>query len=234
MNHPAMRSFVVVSTTAVLFFLLPLAQAQQGGYDLLQTAPGAKVDLAKLSLGSVSLKGVPIDSCTGTADTIMERTQEVPAGGGKVAVHVYALFMKSTRHVTIQGESADLYVTINDSNGAISTSVLPQPDALPGSPGTLTVRRNHTFDSDLQVNADLIFVKAGASPTNAANVLRHEPAPTITLQSVNSPWSSKAFAGYPKCSKYPANGFYPRPQHKGPHPVTPSTRSKPSPTPEKG
>lgn len=199
------------------------AAAQTAGFDLLQTGSGAQIDLSSQGLGNVSLQGVPIQGTTGNSDTIMNRTQDMPPGGGKVNVNVNALFMQSTGHVTFSGQSADVYVTINNSGGNIPTSVLPQPDALSASSGSVTIRTDGTFDSSITVNADVIFVKAGTSVTNSANYLGHQAAAAITLTSTNSTWSSTPPPGYPSSGTYPSGGFYPKPVHTGPHPVVPAS-----------
>jgi hypothetical protein len=85
------------------------------------------------------------------------------------------------------------------------------------------VRPDNTFDSSITVNADVIFVKAGTSVTNSANYVGHQAAPSITLTSSGSSWSSSPPAGYPSSTTFPSGGFYPRPVHNGPHPVIPST-----------
>jgi hypothetical protein len=196
--------------------------AQSAGYDLLQTGSGASIDLSSVGLGVVPLSGVPIQGSLGNTDTIMHRPQNVPTGGGTVPVNVTALFLKSTNPVTYNGQSTDVYVTINNSNGSISTSVLPQPDSLSASSGTVTVRTDGTFDSSFSVNADVIFVKAGTSVTNSSNWTGHQPASGISLSSTNSTWSSTAPSGYPSSSSFPSGGFYPKPVHTGPHPVVPA------------
>jgi len=151
----------------------------------------------------VQLQGVPIQtSSTGNADTIMFRPQAVPSGGGTIPVVLYALFMKSTSPIPFNGSSADVYVTVNNSGGAISTSVLPQPDSLAASNGTITVYPNAqgtggTFDSTITINADIIFVAPGASVTNSANYLGSQAAPPITLSQTGSSYSTTAPAGYP-------------------------------------
>jgi len=215
-----LRQFLVISF-AMLLFAMPLS-AQSAGYDLLQTGSGASVDLSSVGLGTVPLQGVPIQSSTGSTDTIMHRTQDV-IGGGTTPVNVTALFMKSTSSKTFQGQQVDVYVTLNNSAGAISTSVLPQPDSLSASTGTATFRTDGTFDSSITVNADVIFVRAGTSVTNSANYVGHQPASSITLTSSGSSWSSTPPAGYPSSSTFPSGGIYPRPVHNGPHPVVPST-----------
>jgi hypothetical protein len=208
---------------ALLCISLPGA-AQSAGDDLLQTGSGSFVDLSSIGLGQVALQGVPIEACTGNADTIVRRTSSVPTGGGSVPVVMIAVFMKSIKSVTYQGQSADVYVTLNNSGGAISTNVLPQPDSLALSTGSLTVRTDGTFDSNITVNADIIFVKAGTSVTNSANWIHHQPASPQTLISANSSWSTTPPSGYPSCSIFASGGFYPTSlvHISGPHPVNPA------------
>lgn len=196
----------LVLLTVLLISFLPVF-AQSPGYDLFQTGSGSAVSLP--NIGSVPLQGVTIQGSTGSTDTIIQRTQSVPPGGGTVAVNVFALFMKSSSPVTFNGQSADVYVTINNTGGVISTGVIPQPDSLAGSNGTVTVRTDGTFDSSITVNADVIFVKAGTSVTNPANYLAHQPAPSVTLTSTNSSWSTSPPSGYPSAGKFPSGGFYP-------------------------
>ena len=91
------RSFVLKSLLLLSIFAVSVfASAQTAGYDLLQTGSGASIDLSSVNLGNVPLTGVPIQGGTGTTDTIMHRTQDVPQGGGSVPLEVTALFMKST------------------------------------------------------------------------------------------------------------------------------------------
>ena len=218
------RSFVLPGLAMLaLFAASALASAQTAGYDLLQTGSGASIDLTSVGLGKVTLNGVPISGVTGNTYKIMHRTQDVPQGGGTVPLEVTALFMKSASSVTYQGQQIDVYVTINNSGGNISTSVLPQPDSLSGSTGTMTVRTDGTFDSSFNVNADVIFVKAGTSVTNSANYVGHQAASTISLSSTNSTYTTTPPAGYPSSTTFPSGGIYPRPVHNGPHPVVPSS-----------
>lgn len=182
----------------------PAALAQNAGFDLFQTGSGTSVDLGS-PIGTVNLQGVPIQGTTGNTDTIIQRTQNGP---GTVNAQVYALFMKSTSPVTFGGQSADVYVTINNSGGNISTSTLPQPDTLTASTGTVTISSGGTFNSSISVNADIIFVKAGTSVTNSANYLGHQAANSVSLASSNSSWSTTAPSGYPSSSSYPSGGFY--------------------------
>jgi len=217
------RSFVLSSLAMLaLFAASALASAQTAGYDLLQTGSGASINLTSVGLGNVSLNGVPIQGSTGNTDTIMHRTQDVPQGGGTVPLEVTALFMKSVSSVNYNGQQVDVYVTINNSGGKVSTSVLPQPDSLSGSTGTMTVRTDGTFDSSFNVNADVIFVRAGTSVTNSANYVGHQAASTISLSSTNSTYTTTPPSGYPSSSTFPSGGIYPRPVHNGPHPVIPS------------
>jgi hypothetical protein len=234
------------------------ASAQGSGYDVFQTGSGASIDLSSINLGVVSLQGVAIQSSTGNADTIMYRPQAVPSGGGTIPVNLYALFMKSVSPVNFSGHSADVYVTVNASGGTIPTSTLPQPDALAASTGTATVHPNSqgtggTFDSTITINADIIFVTAGASVTNSANYLGHQAAPPITLSQTGSSYSTTAPSGYPlqdaavpiqsmavpkqglataaassSGGSLPTGGFYPRPVHNGAHPVVPAQSGCPS------
>lgn len=211
-----------------------LASAQSAGYDLLQTGSGASVDLSSVSgvsPSTVNLKGVPICACIGTTDTIMHRTADVPSGGGAVPVNVYALFMKNSGSVTFNGSPIDVYVTINNTGTDIATSALPQPDALTESTGTVTVRTDGTFDSDITVHADIIFTQVGGNPANSSQVVAHQAAPQITLTSTNSTWSTTPSPGYPTAPCYPSGGFYPKPAHTGPHPVVPPSTPTPTPTP---
>jgi hypothetical protein len=216
------QRFLVFSFALLVLCSLPLS-AQSAGYDLLQTGSGASVDLSSVGLGNVSLQGVPIQSSTGTTDTIMHRTQNIPSGGGSSPVDVTAVFMKSTSSVTFSGQQVDVYITLNNSGGTIPTSVLPQPDALSASSGSVTVRSDGTFDSNITVNADVIFVKAGTSVTDSTNYVGHKAAPSVALTSSGSSWSSTPPAGYPSSGSFPSGGFYPKPVHNGPHPVVPST-----------
>jgi len=210
---------------AVLFLsVLPLSAQINPGYDLLQTGSGASVDLSSLSLGVVQLHGNPWDTSLGNTDTIMNRTQTIPSGGGTSNVNVTALFMKSNSSVTYKNQPVDVYVTLNNSAGKIATTTLPQPDALSASSGSVTVSSGGTFDSNITVNADLIFVKAGTSVTDPNNYVDHRAASSITLTSTGSSWTSTPPAGYPSSATFPSGGgFYPRPTHNNSHPVVPAS-----------
>jgi len=208
----------VVSAAVLLLSALPLT-AQTAGYDLLQTGSGAQVTIAE---GTINLQGQQIDGSLGNTDTIMHRTKDT-VGGGTTPVEVTALFMKSTAPFSHNGTSVDLYVTINNSAGKISTSALPQPDTTSSS-GTVTVYSGGTFDSSISITADLIYVRAGTSVTNSANWVDHKADPSaISLTSTGSSWSASPPSGYPSSSSFPSGGFYPKPVHTGPHPVVPAS-----------
>ncbi len=224
-SRKTISSLTVVAVFALLLFsALPVSAQINAGYDLLQTGSGASIDLSSAGLGTVPLQGNPWDGSLGSTDTIMNRTQNIPSGGGSSNVAVTALFMKSTHSVTLNGQSVDVYVTLNNSGGKIATTTLPQPDSLSASSGSVTVRSDGTFDSSITVNADVIFVRAGTSVTNSSNWVSHQAASSITLTSSGSSWSSTPPAGYPSSTTFPpGGGFYPRPVHNGPHPVVPAS-----------
>jgi hypothetical protein len=227
-----------IAVFAAILLAASVVSAQSSGYDVFQTGSGASVDLSSIGLGSVPLVGVPIQSATGNADTIMYRPQDVPSGGGTIPVNLFALLMKSQNHVTYNNQSADVWVTVNNSGGAISSTTIPQPDTLTASTGTLTVYTNNTFDSTITIYADVIIVTAGGSPSNSSQVLGHQAAPAITLSQTGSSWSTTPPPGYPISSavaatagragaasasvNYSSGGFYPKPVHRGPHPVVPA------------
>ncbi|HEV8490749.1 MAG TPA: hypothetical protein VGR76_00710, partial [Candidatus Angelobacter sp.] len=126
------RIFSQLALSLAVLFLsaLPLSAQINAGYDLLQTGSGASVDLSSLSLGVVQLHGNSWDTSLGNTDTIMNRTQTIPSGGGTSNVNVTALFMKSNSSETYKNQAVDVYVTLNNSAGKIATTTLPQPDAL--------------------------------------------------------------------------------------------------------
>lgn len=235
-----------IAVFAAILLAASVVSAQSSGYDVFQTGSGASVDLSSINLGVVPLVGVAIQSATGNADTIMYRPQAVPQGGGTIPVNLFALLMKSQNHVTYNGQSADVWVTVNNSGGAISTTVIPQPDSLSASTGTLTIYTNNTFDSTITIYADVILVTANGSPSNSSQVLGHQAGPAITLSQTGSSWSTTAPSGYPISATatptsglaatsgprgaaatstsvtYTSGGIYFKPVHQGPHPVVPA------------
>jgi hypothetical protein len=221
------RYTTVICTIAVLCLCSSFALAQAAptaGYDLLQTEPGTSVDLSSIGLGVVPLQGVPINSALGSTDTIMHLTGNTTFGKPQQLL-VTALFMKSTSSVVFQNQNADVYITLNNSAGVIPESVLPQPDKLAASGGTITISGGEstggTFVSNFVMNADVILVKAGTSVTNPANYIAHKAAPKVSFPPASpSSWSTTAPKGYPFTTTFPAGGFYPTVLvHTGPHPV---------------
>ena len=201
-----MKHLVLVLVFGALMLSSPLALAQcNNGYDQFQTAAGTSFDLP--NIGTVNFQGVPINSSSyGNADTIILRTPT--ATNGVCNIQIWALFLKSTSPITYNGQSADVYGTINNTGGTVSTSVLPQPDTLysNGSSGTLTITSSGssggTFNSNLTVYADLIFVAAGTSVTNSANWLGHQALTQSqgkTLIAVDVVWYTNPQSGYPGC-----------------------------------
>lgn len=215
-----------ISAIVVLCLLSTFTFAQTApiaGYDLLETGSGASVDLTSIGLGVVPLQGVPIQGTLGAADTIMHRPTNTTFGQAQTLL-VTALFMKSVNSVVFGGQSADVYVTLNNSAGVISTSVLPQPDTLNTSGGTITISSGGTFTSNFVMNADIILVHAGTSVTNPANYIAHQAAPQVAFTPATSTWNATAPGGYPSSTTFPSGGFYPiLPAHNGPHPVTYAT-----------
>jgi hypothetical protein len=252
MRRLFVRSLAVVFAAAVLSVYAPLASAQpagfdflqttiqkeriailpppggpQAGYDLLQTPGGASIGVPGVSPSTVSLQGVPICACTGQTDTIMQRS--AAGAGGHANLTVVALFLKNSAPVTRSGSAVDVYITVNDSGGVIGQSILPQPDGLAPSTGSLTIRADGTFDSSFTVNADIIIVAAGADVRNPATHLAHMPAAPVNLSANNNVWTAVPPAGYPPECYFPANGFYPggpvpetAPTGPHQHPVVPS------------
>ena len=205
-----MKRLFLFLVLAALMVVSPLsAIAQCNGYDQFQTSSNTTFDLGP-GIGTVTFAGNSIDSSSyGNADTIIQRT---PSNQNNVCnIQVWALFMKSTSPITVNGQSADVYATINNTGGSVSTSVLPQPDTLQqSSSSTLTITSSGssggTFDSNLVVYADLIFVKAGTSVTNSSNWIGHQTAPGKTLVATQVVWNTSAPAGYPGCLS--ADVFY--------------------------
>ena len=171
MERLLLRNFAVVSVAAVLLACAPLASAQGTGYDLLQTLSGASISVPGVSPNPIALQGVPICPCTGLTDTIMHRTAVAP--GGRATLDVVALFLKNSAPVTRGGSPVDVYITVNQSDGVIGQNTLPQPDALPRSTGSLTIRPDGTFDSSFTVHADIIIVAAGADVRNPPTHIAH-------------------------------------------------------------
>jgi len=254
-------AYVAVFALVVCFSSLPaLSQIAQPGYDLFQTGSGASVNLGTLVTPStVDLVGIPIQpSVTGTADTIMYRPNPVPSSCATtppctIEVTLYALFMVSSSPVTYNGQSADVYITVNASGGNITAAMLPQCDTLSSaSGGSLTLTPNSagtsgTFNSSITVNADVIIMTHGAT-LSCMTKLTSGPAPPITLTTTNSSFSTTPPTGSPNVitstggaasgagslastsssTSYPGSGgIYFNPVHTGPHPVAPAQKCTP-------
>lgn len=202
------RFLLFLAIGALVALIAPAAaMAQCNGYDQFQTGSGTSFDLGS-GIGVVSFQGVSINSSQyGNADTIIKRS---PSGtSGVCNLSVFAMYLKSTSAVTLpDGSKADVYATINNTGGSGGP---PQPDSLTASSGTMTITPTSssggTFDSSLTVNADLIFVKPGTSPTSSSNyVIPPKPAPGKTLVAVKIQYSTTPPPGYPGC--LPADVIY--------------------------
>src|SRR5947209_17029563 len=112
------------------------------GFDLFKTAPGAFFDATGFGLGIIPMVGAPIGPYL--TDTIISRENGFacaapPCLGNTVNTHVFALGLESAGPINIGGSFFDIFMDINDSAGVIPLSLLPQPDVLNPSTGTLTV-----------------------------------------------------------------------------------------------
>jgi hypothetical protein len=182
-----------------------------GGYDLLSTFSGTQDNLSSIGLGTVNFTGVILPGGqAGNADTVVCRIDHLPSpipqSGATINVQVVALFLSGNS--TWHGQNVTVYATINQTNGAIPTSQLPQPDALPiASTGNMTVFPNGTFNTNvLHIQADIIVVPQGQPVT--ATPLFTTPMPADQISSSGSRWSTTAPAGYPNSTTFPAGGFF--------------------------
>jgi hypothetical protein len=105
-------------------------------------------------------------------------------------------------------QKVTVWATINQTNGAIPTTQLPQPDVLPiASTGTMTVFPDGTFDTNgLNIQADLIVVPQG-QPVTATPIFT-TPMPADKISSSGSTWTKTAPSGYPISTTFPAGGFF--------------------------
>jgi hypothetical protein len=213
-----MKRNVWFATVAVLLVCCSgLAAAQcagnlnPGGYDLLSTFSGTQDDLSSIGLGVVTFTGVALPGGkAGSADTVVCRITPLPTpigpSGATLNIQVVALFLQGDS--TYRGQNVTVYATINQTNGVISATDLPQPDLLPiASTGTMTVFSNGTFNTNvLNIQADLIVVPRG-QPVTATPIFT-TPMPGDTISSNGSTWTTTAPAGYPNSSTFPSGGFY--------------------------
>ncbi len=218
-----MKRIIWFVTTAALFISCTgLAVAQcagnqnPGGYDLLQTFSGSQDNLSSLGLGTVQFTGVALPGGkAGNADTIVCRItplpSPIPTGGATLNIQIVALLLTgSAQYTNPQGitQNVTVYATINQTNGVIPTTQLPQPDSLPtASTGTMTVFPNGTFNTNLlNIQADIIVVPQG-QPVTATPIFT-KPMPADTMSSNGSTWTTTAPAGYPNSTTFPSGGFY--------------------------
>lgn len=181
-----------------------------GGFDLLQTVTGSQDNLSSIGLGTVTFTGTPLKGQVGTSDTIVCRItplpNPVPAGGATLNIQIVALFLQGNS--TWNGMPVTVYATINQTNGAVPTTQLPQPDMLPiASTGTMTVFPNGTFNTNqLNIQADLIVVPQG-QPVTATPIFT-TPMPADKISSSGSTWTTTPPSGYPNSTTFPAGGFF--------------------------
>ncbi|MGA7217330.1 MAG: hypothetical protein WBX38_03395 [Candidatus Sulfotelmatobacter sp.] len=192
-----------------------------GGFDLLQTSNGTLDNLSSAGLGTVNFQGLALPSGieAGSSDTIVCRItplpNPIPSGGATLNIQIVALYLQSTGTVTCNnslcgsyyGKAVTVYATINQTNGTIPLTQLPQPDSLTPSTGTMTVYSNGTFNTNgTSVDADLIVVPPGSAVTAAP--IFTMPMPNDSISASGSSWTSTAPAGYPTPPSFPAGGFY--------------------------
>src|SRR5215469_1463061 len=116
------RISLTVALAMAVLLLSGAALAQNAGYNLFQTGSGTQDDLNNFGLGIVTLQGDPIQTSLGNSDTIIQRLDPVPPGGGTIGLAVNALFLKSANPTSFHGQAVDVYVTVNNSNGVIPTT----------------------------------------------------------------------------------------------------------------
>ncbi|MDD5297709.1 MAG: hypothetical protein PHU46_12420 [Rhodocyclaceae bacterium] len=235
---------------AALFGLAPAARADliKPGFDLFHTtsavlaSPGGPISFDSYALANWS----PSLGVLQNTDTIVARKDGVGSFPQSVSVEVEALSLKSHSAVDLgwfggpSGLFADLYATINNPSGFEKMSAggnrngvcdvgetcsalpgVPQPDALPASASTMTIKggvAGGSFDSTLNVYADLIFTAVGDRSTVYFFMpADHDPGTPgiqpIVLKATGSPWSGTPGASYPLDPVIgdlylPAGGFY--------------------------
>jgi hypothetical protein len=211
----------LVTVAALVVGCSGLAAAQcaghlnPGGYDLIQTFNGSSDNLSGMGLGFVTFSGVPLPGgVAGNADTIVCRLDPLPdpiGSGATLKVQIVALYLKGDTTYGENGQAVTVYATINQTNGKISKTQLPQPDPLPPpstGTGTMTVHDDGTFDThDLWIQADLIVVPRGM-PVTYPFPLFHGPMPGDTLSASGSTWTTTPPSGYPTSMTFPSGGFY--------------------------
>ena len=175
------------------------------GFDLFETLPGTEVNLSFIGGPVVPLEGVPFTFKGFQGDTVVRRLEGIapfnhPGGVDTIDIELVALQLKSVAPVDISflgglftGVSADLWTTVN--KGGIIPGV-PQPNALPPSTGTMTIRHElpngGTFDSNQSVIGNAMFVVPGGDPNDPLDILLSAVAPPLPVASVNSEWEHHA------------------------------------------
>jgi hypothetical protein len=196
-----------------------------GGFDLLQTPSGSTDNLGSIGLGTVTFQGVPLPSVAGVgqADTIVCRitplTYPISGEGENLNIQIVALLLQSvgtvicdnTSHCgSYYGQPVTVYATINQTDGIIPTTQLPEPDYpkyISPSTGSMTVFSNDTFNTNgTTIQADLIVVPPGDAVT--ATPIFTTPMPSDSISATGSSWSSTAPADYPVSTNFPPGGFY--------------------------
>jgi hypothetical protein len=219
--------FVTVVALAAMCSGIAAAQCANnvnpGGYDLLQTPSGSTDNLSSINLGNVTFQGVPLPSVAnvGTADTIVCRitslTYPISGSGEVLDIQIVALLLQSVGTVicnnaqcgSYYGKPVTVYATINQTDGVIPTTQLPEPDVANISPstGSMTVFSNNTFNTNgTTIQADLIVVPPGDAVTTTP--IFTTPMPSDSISASGSSWTTTAPPGYPNPPSFPPGGFY--------------------------
>jgi hypothetical protein len=180
-----------------------------GGYDLIQTFNGTRDDLSSIGLGVVTFSGVPLPGgLAGNADTIVCRLDPLPGSigseGASLKMQIVALLLKGD--TMYNGLPVTVYATINQTDGKISKTLLPQPDLLTPSDGTMVVFPGKFDTQQLNIQADLIVVPQGRPVTYPPNFTT--PMPGTSFSATGSTWTKTPPSGYPTSTTFPAGGFY--------------------------
>lgn len=213
LRHPAMAVVILTSVAlspADAASILP-------GFDLFETADPTRSTITH-SLGpiTVDFRGVPFPAVNGlgTTDTIVRRTGSAlplpPGGTGTVDIELVALHLVSVNPITISSLGTfDVHATINQ--GGIIAG-LPQPDSLLPSLGTLTISSHNdalqggTFDSVLNVNANIILTPPGGDPVTQA--ILTFPSQEGQIVATGIAWSHVPSPNYPFNLAFPAGNFF--------------------------
>jgi hypothetical protein len=184
------------------------------GYDLFTTIPGPFTFAILPGFGTVHFQGVPVGP--GSTDTIVHRIDGIdtlPIGtSATINIELAILSLRSTAPVSLGGGVfADVYATIDTL--PLLYPNLPQPDPLPRSAGTMTIRRDWehggTFDTSFNVFADLIFTTIGGNPNNPGDRLFSMVDSGVTLMTIGAPWLDQPVPGQDRhTAALPSGGFH--------------------------